>query len=818
MEDQEARDHIAKFRRDGKEPELLRLADMAYKIIENTNQIRLANGLIDPSMLNQSWDYYVPLRGETESESDAGYDFGGLRLATKTDRALGPRTGKKGGIRGKEDKSATGRHTASSDTLAHIFQQNEEAIIRANRNQVIKSFADLIRANKDMLGETAQILGSYPTQVVTNKTTHMLELKPNMVATQTPDVVAFKEINPRTGKVRETHIKTRDVRLAMALNGLSSPDNNGMLVTGLAKMNRWLANVNTSWNPEFIISNFLKDIQTAGIVAAQYDVEGLSGRMIRSVPHALKGIEHVLRSQTSASVEGSKSFLGKKKLFGRDAAPLSPQAQEYADAFRRLQKLGGTTEFLGIKDLNTTLQRIEKELKEAGSTGGAVFKNSKNFMKSLGELVEDYNKVAENAIRLTAFHELTKGPNPITSDMKGAMVAKNLTVNFNKGGTSKAFANSMYLFYNASLQGTWVLMNAMKSKRVQKIAAGIVMAGMVQDTVNSILGFDDDDDGMKDYDEIDEWVKEHNIIFTLPDGMRIQLPMPYGFNSFFNMGRALSAMTRGAPNATPTKTAESILFSFLDSFNPLGGSNNLVNWVAPTVLDPMIDLYANRDFAGRPIKPERVKSGSRPVEPDSQLFWNNTSPPFVGVADFLNRLTGGNEFRPGKFDVSPNQLEHVFDYALGATGTFAVRTYSTLVTEPLKVLQSDFENVDLNSVVFLRKIIGNTGNIQDQRQFYTNAEDVLLAQKEYEGFLKAGDIENAMATREKYSKQLQIAGFIKSVDGNLSKLRQRLKTVRANPYISDTVRETLEKQIKDQQDMYVDQANRMYNQTVRNAP
>jgi surface polysaccharide O-acyltransferase-like enzyme len=86
-------------------------------------------------------------------------------------------------------------------------------------------------------------------------------------------------------------------------------------------------------------------------------------------------------------------------------------------------------------------------------------------------------------------------------------------VNFAKGGENKTLMNSWYLFYNASLQGSMALINAAaKSSKVRKVWAGLVVYGIMQDQINSLLSGDEDEDGIKDYDELPRYVLEHNLI------------------------------------------------------------------------------------------------------------------------------------------------------------------------------------------------------------------------------------------------------------------------------------------------------------------
>jgi len=290
--------------------------------------------------------------------------------------------------------------------------------------------------------------------------------------------------------------------------------------------------------------------------------------------------------------------------------------------------------------------------------------------------------------------------------------------------------------------------------------------------------------------------------------------MPYGFNAFFNLGRAMSATTRPGGLKGWDATA-SIVTTFMDSFNPIGGTNSFANFISPTLLDPVVDLDRNKDFAGRNIAPPTISGPGRASDPASQVYYNNTNPLFVGMADVINKISGGNVVRSGAVDFSPNQYEYVFDYVLGGLGTFASRSAFKTPGNIYKAMQGDWENVEMNDIVFLRKMVGSIGNAEDRRQFYDNAEDVAVAKAEFDFHAKTGNGDGIKDVIRRYGSQLQLSGIFKSIQTQLANRRKRLKEVRANIYIKEGAREKIEDQIKNDMNRLIDQANRLYNTRVR---
>jgi hypothetical protein len=774
MTDAEAETIMNRLKDEGKLPALQKIAEQVDAIIADTNETRIESGLISREIADASpYQHYVPLRGFSDEDLDPELPF---------EEAMRARSGRGFSIAGREDPKATGRQRKAGDILGHIFLQNEEAVIRAEKNRVARSFVDLVRENPN--SGFGYELERIPTRSVRGADGRIRNVA-DMQYRQDEHTVIAKE----DGK--EVLVKVEDPRVARAIK-MNYPSITSPAVQMLGKLNRYLATVNTSWNPEFLVSNFARDLQTAGILANQYDIEGLPTAVVRDTPNAIRGIREVLRNGTDKSV--------------------------WAKAFNELQDQGGTTEFLGIRDLETKLADIRAGIEGGDGKLAGVKKNLKKF----ADFLDDYNRVIENGVRLAAYVDATRAG---VSKPQAAFLAKNLTVNFNKGGEWKSVANSWYLFYNASLQGSMVLLNGLRNKKVQRITAGVAMAGLLQDMANRLMSDDSNNNGVPDYDEIPDYVLEHNFVVMDPLGLLdnlgmkqgyIAIPMPYGFNAFHNLGRNMSAMLSGSPRWTPQRAAQSIVMTAVDSFNPLGGASSLFNFVAPTVIDPLVDLTANRDFANRPIVPERPGFGV--PTPQSQLFWNSTAYPFKFVAEQLNSLTGGNVIRRGMIDMSPEVLEYWFDYALGAAGAFVMRTGTPVVEagvqayrgEPIELFRDALGDIEIGQIPFIRRVVGNITERDNTQAYYENAERILTLDKELKHFRDTGNVPALRESLRENRRDLRLVSAFRNADSQLQKLRRQLKEIRDNPRIPGRIREQREDQLRDQMDRIMRTMNRLY--------
>ena len=93
---------------------------------------------------------YIPLGGILDPMGEANEDasFAGTGGASYSVR--------------EEDKKAIGRDTYPTNLLAGVFMQNQNSIIRSEKNEVAKSFLNLLRANEDGMAGYAIELDTMP--------------------------------------------------------------------------------------------------------------------------------------------------------------------------------------------------------------------------------------------------------------------------------------------------------------------------------------------------------------------------------------------------------------------------------------------------------------------------------------------------------------------------------------------------------------------------------------------------------------------------------------------------------------------------------
>ena len=708
----------------------LRQAEDAVRaIVDDTNAVRVAAGLQSSDMNigdmeDSNFDFYVPLKGHFEVDQEGVYGSG------KPSRY---------GAMGREDQRALGRRSYGRDILASTILQNTNSIVRGERNKVGKSMLDLVRSNPQGMSGYAEILDQPPSARVMQN--GAVVIKPTRTYRDDPSIAIVKE----DGK--EKVLQFYDNNLAGAFNGENIWDagNAATITRGLAKVNRYLSNINTSWNPEFFISNFIRDVQAAGIQVSEFEMDGLRKDTIRNVLKAAKGL--------------------KRSILNKD------DSSDWAKKYKEFRAYGGASAANPMTTLQDQISDLQSTLSDISDARGKAGLMKAKFRK-LGEFMDNSNLVVENAIRVSTYDALVK--RGVTKE-RAAQAARSVTVDFGKGGDNKAFLNSLYLFYNASLQGSFFLLRSLaRSKKVRNIMGGVIAVGFTQDIINSMMS-DEDEDGVKQYDKIPDYILEHNMVFMLPEVVDpfgrgyVSIPMPYGMNAFHNVGRNFAKMAQG--RSDPSEIGASIGRTTLEIFNPLGGTESFLNFAAPTVFDPFISLYGtNTDFSGRDIV---KKAFPNQVASQSSLYWNNTSPSAIAATKFINELTGGTETLSGWIDWSPNSLEFWFDYITGGAGRFAQRTLEA----PARIAAAESAEDIATEIPFMRRVLRSVSSRDDVSQYIEVRDQVNRATAEYKKAAQRGDVDRINSAISRFEAELRIAPQIRKIESARRKISQQITAV-----------------------------------------
>jgi protein-L-isoaspartate O-methyltransferase len=688
------------------------IAERIISLNKQTRQNLLDEGLIDRDTFNEWNKYknYVPLR--TDMEAD------GFQIKPGVGFNIG----------GKESKQAMGRSSKADNPIVWSIMQAQEKIVRAEKGKVGQALLAMLQEHPD---DSLWKIDEHKTTRAIDPSTGLVREVRDARYRLAENVLEVKS----EGKTHTIEFKGEAERLGRVLKRLDTAKSNAV-VRGVQKLVRFYASLQTTRNPEFVLPNLIRDIQTAGLNLSAEKSAGMAGRVIKGIPQTAKAMWD-LHGDRSAGKSETHTY-----------------AREYLAA-------GGKVDNYALTDFSGQQKQLVNLLKDASPSNA---RKALLVARRANDFVERVNGSLENSVRLSAYIEARKSG---MTAPRAASLAKNLTVNFTRKGTWGSAINTFYVFSNASIQGNARLIKAMATtNKGRAIAASIFAAGAANAFVlPALLG--KDEEGRDIYDQIPDHVKERYIIVPLPGTKKYgTVPMPYGYNFLFNAGRLTVDASTG--RKTPGGAASSMAMSAADTFNPIGDSASSVGqMLAPTILDPVVQQSENKDWTGRQIVPDQTPFA--PPVPDSQLANRGTSQYAKAVAQWLNKVTGGDEVTSGKVDVSPATIDHWVDWAGGGALRFAKKSAE------LKGRISEGD-VPTNALPVLSRFVNEPPSNIDVREFYDAAKAADKAASDLKHYEETGQTEKAQKVRTERAKELAFSKWADDRRVEVSKARRQVDT------------------------------------------
>lgn len=719
-------------------PSLRDAVSGVYAIIADSRERMLDYGLetLDTVVAFESlYKNYVPLRG-FEGEDSASEIIGGGRSLE---------------VRGRE-KRALGRKSKADSPFLNAVAQNQSTIIRARKNEVAQKLYKLAEANPN--DQIWKIIDPAVNKEYEKKATSK-GIK-DVVKTISDYILDDRNFAVRIdGEYK--FIQFTDPRMAEMLRGANVAKAD-FITKYLGQFNRMLSSFITTYDPEFVLRNFSRDIQVAVINAiSEQEIEGgllkgknITNKIVKSVPKSIKAIFNMSKKGASPS-------------------------NEFEQYYKEFVEDGAKTEWFYSKSVDELRNDVDKLVSDKKDTrfGSTKVKAAEDFTKNF---VERINSSVENGVRLAAYMESRKAG---LSREKAAELAKNLTVNFNKSGEWGTVANSLYLFFNASVQGTSRLIRTLKPQfqknddgtrslqvtTAQKIAVSMFIAGSLMSLLNEALS-DDDEDGKSFYSKIPDFEKERNFIIMLPNGKDyFKIPLPYGLNVFYVAGNAMADAGQGLKSVG--ETATNILQAAIGSFSPINfpSSEDFSSWITkfitPTIGQIPLSLALNENYFGRTIYNENFPTDPTP-KPESELGRKGATPQSTWIVKELNKLTGGSEFRSGIVDINPDKIDFVLETLSGGSGRFALRSTSAIGN----LITGNWDQVEANDIPFARVFYGQPRKFVDLQSYFDKRIEVNQLMEE----VRAGDVIGKEGDRIKGAYRVN-----KSVDKALRNIRKAEK-------------------------------------------
>lgn len=572
-------------------------------------------------------------------------------------------------------------------------------------NQIVADF------NTDMNAKAAQGLASkvyrrgsigYKFQRAENKSQHIVDVK----------------IAGRT----HTFIINGNPRAAQALNGLLEHKNDTLAGRVSASISRKMAQLCTSYNPEFVMRNMIKDFEFASTNLLAK--EGLVYTKRFEQYYAKVGIIEGIRNSKLKDFADTGGF-GLYAKYRNGTLDTTNKLHRY---FKEFMENGGETGWVQIKNMEDFTKEYKLHIKGERKK---VQKVGKGIYNAIFKNLENVNEIAENLARFATYCASRDSNRSI---IRSVYDAKEVSTNFNRHGSGNAvysfkngemgnsktarrniygftaawFRNSS-MFFNAGIQSTNLLIKNFKNNKagtIGYIASAPFISGMAMALLNNfIISNEDEKDrkGVKDpYAELPDYIRRNNLCIYIGGGEFVTIPLAIEERAFYGLGDFAAGMTfsknissQKMPNLTENKDIDKYLNPFMDAVgcmsqlvpvaDYLGNSSfgkhpwqETIKALAPSATSPFLEWVYNSDWKGAPIQRDNKFDEN---QPSWMLAYKGTPEWMINMNKKVNALT--NDVAPGNEDMkgndfldeftNPSALHHFYGSYFGGAATFVER-------------------------------------------------------------------------------------------------------------------------------------------------
>ena len=563
-------------------------------------------------------------------------------------------------------------------------------------NQIVSDF------NKVMKAKALQNLASkvyrrgnigYKFQRAENKSQHIVDVK----------------IAGRT----HAFIINGNPRAAQALNGLLENSGAKGIMKPLSSISRMMAQLCTSYNPEFVMRNIMRDAEFASSNVTSK--EGARYGALWAKYYAQLGLYKGASTISFKDLSGSTG-LGLFAKYRNGTLDMSDKVQRY---FKEFMENGGETGWVQIKNMKDWTKEYKKDVGTERSKlgkGGAALRDF--FFGNL----ENVNEVAENIARFATYCTSRDSNRSI---IRSVYDAKEVSTNFNRHGSGDAISSfkngemtgakaaerwaygftASYLrhcsmFFNAGIQSTNLLVKNLKNHPVgtsiNMLAIPFALGALAALGNNVLIASEDEKDrkGVKDpYGELPDYVRRNNLCIYKGKGEFVTIPLAIELRAFYGLGDLAAGLTF-SPNVSGQKNpyfdAMGCMSQLVPVMDYLGNSsagkeplNETIKAIAPSALSPFVEWELNTDWNGAPIE---SRGDWNEDVPAWQRAYKGTPDGYMALNKFVNAQT--NEVAKGNEDMlgnsfldmvtNPSMLNHYIGGLGGGAATFMERAIGVI--------------------------------------------------------------------------------------------------------------------------------------------
>lgn len=595
-------------------------------------------------------------------------------------------------------------------------------------------------------------------------------------------------VNVKVGGKDYTILINGNPRAAQAINGdLNIEATVGDYSMVFGPILRWMSSVNTSYNPEFWVTNMMRDMLFTAMAVSIKEDPAYRRKFAKNYAKALKVVK--------LNAKNEKGTLG----------------NDYLDKmYKDFVKYGGVTGYTQIKDNETWEQEIEKYLKSNNPQdikAGVALKKAKEFFHGMHRFGESLEQISRFAAFLTS-REMGKSMTEAISD------AKEITVNFNRKGSGKmiSYEESKYLtdangqplnkferwlvvgftsiaplgrrcimFFNAAIQGLNATYQLWKKNKVRSTAwaLGYATVGVMNAVLHALM--DDDDD----YLDIPEYERRNSLLIGW-NGTYAKWALPQEARAFYALGDLAVETLLGRNKHEEFLGMHGSVPAFLSGMTSIFGEvlpiNPTEGWKAfmPSVLIPGIEILLNEDYKGAPIYND-LKWLSEEERARTERWakaYRGTGKMYIDISKFLNNMTDDSDLdEVGFINLPPEALEHIVQSVFGGT----IRTVDKFINTVTAAIDPETD-VTVRQFPFLNRLVTinderyKNVHVNDVYDYYAaEAEYVIDLQNEY---FKTKDHE--ALERLKMRDEYKWADIYKKYIGAIKRKQDEIKSANGN--------------------------------------
>lgn len=771
-----------------------------WNAINRATKGTLRKAFVDGLISKESYEntakmykYYIPLRGWANDVASEKYNYIGGK-----------------GHSSKILEISHGRTSLADNPISKIGQMMQDAILQGNRNRMKQAVYNLaMNHDTSLLNIKRQWYQNMGTKDNPIWERVFPDLNSDMTAEQVAEEVEDfesrmrelkkegKATQNRKGLILRLHTTKREEaqhRISVAINGkeynifvngnpraaqaingeLNDVDRYGSYIS---KINRFLSQVYTSINPEFVVTNYQRDAGFAASIVASteplsYQKEWAKNMTIYNPITTGVYLNSLIKKAKTGNINPNN------------------KAERYMQEFL---SYGGETGFTNMLSADDYKKQIKRDIKSINSVVSLP-----KAARAAVAFTERANTVFEDATRYATY---------VTSREQGRTIdrsirdAKEISLNFNTRGADglpgDGFIYRFFrglrrwqIFVNPSIQG---LNKAGTAFRNHPLRSSMMIAGLptllgyalpaiMQAVVGGGDGDDDDKNVVESYKDLPKWVRRTNIAIPIGGNNFITIPLSYELRVSYGLGEMMWEYGEGMIDK---EEIASETLSQLSDLLPISFANGTIAQnVAPTFARPLVDIIQNRNFYGK-----KIYNDSQFIEgyPEYMKAYAGTPKWLVKSTEVLNNVMPkfgadvSDKYTPGLIDLNPAMIDYILSSYLGGLYNFPSKVYKTISMiwdEDMR----DIQNVPILSRNWKNSQSGNPYNSGDRYKTYMKEYD--LSKQRFNGYKKEAknDVPEFLNSLKDLlntpsGKRMMMIDAYKR--GGLDKLNQRIRDIDA---------------------------------------